>query len=341
MTATATNHWCSALGITPPRLEAVASHREANTFSLLLVALLERGEPMSLAEVAVRFEVAGIADEKAALASLQRCKPARPPVYREGDLYHLDPHDDELDLWAFRLGLRPPRYARPSREPAPAPAPVPGAEVPLTASELDEAWRDASLAGWSAQRLAVAVLDASGSAMRPGEIVAAVGARTRWHTLREDAALSFRSRGSAVAVLEDGRWAIAADAASIVHAARAAVRERVARARRHAALRPASPTIEEATREANERRAAHAAKLATLSRALLAAFPRTRPEAVTLLDVGERSITTYLRADFDALRRSLERYDVLGAMDVRRLLRSIDFVPGEVKSLSVCKSYSP
>ncbi|MFN7135891.1 MAG: hypothetical protein ACK4N5_27750, partial [Myxococcales bacterium] len=56
-----TNPWCATLGIQPPRLEQVAGHREANTYSLLLVALLERGGPMTLEEVAERFERAGIA----------------------------------------------------------------------------------------------------------------------------------------------------------------------------------------------------------------------------------------------------------------------------------------
>jgi len=58
-----------------PRLEAVARHREANTYSLLIVALLERGESMTLDEVAERFEAAGIADRGRALLSLQRCEP--------------------------------------------------------------------------------------------------------------------------------------------------------------------------------------------------------------------------------------------------------------------------
>lgn len=106
-----TNDWCRVLGIKVPSLGAVADHREANIYALLLVALLERGEPMTLQEVATRFEEAGIADASRALLSLQRCKPGRAPVYREGDLYHLDPYDEELDLWAFRLGLRPPKGA--------------------------------------------------------------------------------------------------------------------------------------------------------------------------------------------------------------------------------------
>jgi hypothetical protein len=80
-----TNDWCRTLGIEQSALDAVAHHREANTFALLLVALLERGHPMTLAEAAMRFEEAGIAGRAHALSSLKRCKPGRPPVYRDGD----------------------------------------------------------------------------------------------------------------------------------------------------------------------------------------------------------------------------------------------------------------
>lgn len=191
------NRWCKTLGIAPPKLETVAGHREANTFSLLLVALLERGEAMTLDEVAARFEEAGIAERSRALLSLKRCKPARPPVYREGDLYHLDPYDDELDLWVFRLGLRPPMVA-PSPSKEVEQAPLPGPETALTFSELDEAWSNASLSGWSKQRLVVAVLDAHGGPLVPADVVAAVATRTKWHGLDEDSA-KFKRRSSAIA----------------------------------------------------------------------------------------------------------------------------------------------
>ena len=42
------NPYCRILGITVPNLASVKDHREANTYSLLIVALLERGEPMTL-----------------------------------------------------------------------------------------------------------------------------------------------------------------------------------------------------------------------------------------------------------------------------------------------------
>lgn len=133
-----TKGWCRALRIDPPRLESVKAHREANTYSLLIVTLLERDAPMTLADVAARFEEAGIAERTRALQSLQRCIPARAPVYRDGDLYALDPHDDELDLWMFRLDLRPPKVERQAPPPQDVKS-LPRPEVPLAAGELDEA----------------------------------------------------------------------------------------------------------------------------------------------------------------------------------------------------------
>ncbi|MBN2195947.1 MAG: hypothetical protein JW751_24225 [Polyangiaceae bacterium] len=108
------NPWCRTLGIERPRLETVAHHREANTYARLIVALLERGEAMTLEEVAQRFALAGVSKASNALTALSRCRPARPPVYRDGDRYYLDPHDDDLDLWVFRLDLRPPKRTDPS-----------------------------------------------------------------------------------------------------------------------------------------------------------------------------------------------------------------------------------
>lgn len=319
--------WCQPLGIARPKLTVVADHREANTFSRLLVALLERGEPMTLTEVAIRFEEAGIAERSRALLSLQRCKPGRPPVYREGDLYHLDPHDHELDLWVFRLGLRPLKVA-PTPPKVVEGSPLPGPDTALTVGELDEAWRDGGLFDWSAQRLAIAVLDAHGGPLMPGEVVAALSARTEWHGLAEDG-VRFKRRGSAVEVLADGRWAIAADASANVKQARSAVRNRVVIARRNAAMRVDPAEAEQRHAEWEKKRAAHGAELASLSRALLVAFPPTRPVAAALLDVGEHEIRTFVGDELSLLPSRLAAFDILGAVNVRALLRALGIEPGE------------
>lgn len=321
---TAPNPWCLTLGITPPRLEDLTGHPEANTFALLVVALLERGAPMTLPEVAARFEEAGIDEAWRALLSLQRCRPGRPPLHRDREVYHVDPHDPELERLALRLGL--PRSEAAGRRPeVPAraePPPLPGPDEALTAAELDDAWKGASLYPWSAQRVALAVLDAHGGPLLPAEVVAAVMARTELHVLRENAA-GFGRRGSAIEVLADGRWSIAPDAGELLRGARAAVRDRAALARRHAAMAPNLAAIERRVAEQLERRLAGARALASRSQVLVVAFPPARPQAAALLDIGERSITTYVGDELAALPARLAGYDIIGGVDVRGLLRTL------------------
>ncbi len=118
------NQDCDQLGIDVPDLAAACDHSEASSYSLLIVARLERGAPMTLIEVAERLAAVGYAPAKVALSSPKRCRPGRPPIYRDGDLYAPDGHNDELDFWSFRLGLRPPRVS-PLRQ-LPQLEPVPG-----------------------------------------------------------------------------------------------------------------------------------------------------------------------------------------------------------------------
>ena len=68
------NPYCKALGIAVPELKTVQNHREASTCSLLNVALLERGQAMTLVAAARRFEEVGIATADCALppVSLKR-----------------------------------------------------------------------------------------------------------------------------------------------------------------------------------------------------------------------------------------------------------------------------
>jgi hypothetical protein len=51
------NPYCEVLGIQAPRLDVVRSHPAANTYALLIVALLERGAPMMLEDAARRFVI--------------------------------------------------------------------------------------------------------------------------------------------------------------------------------------------------------------------------------------------------------------------------------------------
>ena len=77
------NPYCQAIGIDVPSIERVVGHREANAFSLLVAALLEHGQPMTLLAVAQRLERAGWLPAERGLVALSRCRPARTPVFRE------------------------------------------------------------------------------------------------------------------------------------------------------------------------------------------------------------------------------------------------------------------
>jgi len=119
------NRYCEKLGIDVPALDRIAGKRlvaggQQTVFGLLVVALLERGGPMTLEDVAHRMEEAGVAPADAALRSLKRCRPARAPVYRDENEYGLDTDSDELDLLLFSYGLRPPRLPDPPASPTKA-----------------------------------------------------------------------------------------------------------------------------------------------------------------------------------------------------------------------------
>jgi len=321
-----TNPYCDALGIAVPRLEVAARAADANTYSMLIVALLERGRPLTLAEVAQRFDVAGIAPAEFALASLKKCKPARPPVYRDGDRYALDPHDDEVDLWAFRLGLRPPR-AIALQMVRPDPAPLPSPDEPLTIAALDEAWRDGIPNTWSAQRIAICVLDAHRKPIPPVDALAFVAARSRWQRLRADSTQYWRS-GAPVRVRADGLWELDI-AHAAVRSARRAVIERIAMTRKWASLRVDPAVIAANQKRADAAHAANGERLGRMRRVLIHAFPATRPEAVVLVDVERRALTTLLGAAVASAGETLAGYEIIAAVDVRALLRALAFDPGE------------
>ena len=324
-----TNLYCEALGIDVPKLESVKDHREASPYSLMIVALMEHGGPMTLEEVADRFERAGKGPADLMLRSLKRCRPGRSPVYRDEDHYALDPHDDEADLWAFRLGLRPPKVPR--REAPPAPEPLPGKEVTLTPEELEEALRDDYLSGWSAQRLALAVLDSHGGRLPAAEAVGVLDRITDHHHLKEESARHWR-RGAPISVTEGGDWVLDRSHRALP-SAREAVRKRLEIRRKY--QRPSSSEMEAHQRRIAAVRKAKADELAGLRRVLVHAFPAKSSSkskgvlrAVVLVDVANRELATFVDEELEAARARLAAYDFICAVNVRPLLRDLGFDPG-------------
>jgi hypothetical protein len=65
-----------------------------------------------------------------------------------------------------------------------------------------------------------------------------------------------------------------------------------------------------------------------MRRVILHAFPATSPQALVLVDVERRTITTLLGEEFDTVGTRLVGYDVIVAVDVRALLRAVRVDPG-------------
>ncbi len=61
-----------------------------------------------------------------------------------------------------------------------------------------------------------------------------------------------------------------------------------------------------------------------MTRALLVGFPAKRPRAVALLDVGRHTIQTFVDDELDDLRARVAEYDIVGAEEVRGLLRVLE-----------------
>lgn len=90
-------------------------------------------------------------------------------------------------------------------------------------------------------------------------------------------AAGFQRRNSAVEVLADGRWAIAADPGEVLRWTREEVRQRIAERQKRAALYSTPAENEQRQADWEKWRAAHGAELASLSRALIIAFPGRPP----------------------------------------------------------------
>ncbi|MEO1369099.1 MAG: hypothetical protein AAFX50_18130, partial [Acidobacteriota bacterium] len=270
---------------------------------------------------------AGVAPREQALRSLKRSRPGRPPVYRDGDLYSLDPHSDELDLWVFRLDLRPPKVRPPAVEETPPPAePVRGPDEPVTLDELEEAFTGTSLNTWSTQRLAILLVEASGASIHRAQAAAMLGGWTRYHSV----SATYPNRWTHGAVQEDadGWWTLDPGLKQVA-TARRALRQLLIKVRaQRRGRRSEQERVDRAIALADERRERAAEVLEAQRRCLLFGYPLRKPQRVVHLDLASREMRFFGTSEFTALLAELEGYDWLGALDVRPLVASLGFEAG-------------
>jgi hypothetical protein len=327
---TATNPWCDALGIPPPDLAAISPEVLRNNFALLIAALLERGAAMTLVEVATRAAEAGLGDRLSILIALERCRPGRAPVFRDGPRYALDPRDPECSFWPMRLGLDPRQHT--PRAPR-AVEPTPADDVALRPEELAEAWPRATASAWSGQRIALAVLDAHGRAMTPAEIEAFVRPVGPYLPRMEGGVHT--ARGGPLAMTPEGALCLTPEAEGLIRSARGAVRA-VLQKTREAQAQRISPEELTASRAAwAAKQAAKGALLRARRHAVLAAFPRDAPEAVAVVDVEAHTCALTLHPKAGEVAAMLDGFDALCGLDVREQLRVLGVEVGTRRVLEL------
>ncbi len=307
-------------------MQDVLGRDEINLFHLMVVALLERGGPMTVEEIAERLTAAGaIAGSGDMVLSLKKAWHGREPVYRDPDgRLGLNLSSSELDRVAWHAGLRSPGYPAPVPPPEPA---LPGDDVPLSEEELTAAFRDRSLYGFSAHRQAAAVLDARARPMTVEEVEGVLAGMTRYRgQLAADRVRFWRS--TLVALDESGRLRLdrgAPDLGVMRQAVRKLARPVLLQHARQEQWAKIRGEREPVLAEERRRQAQRAARL---RRAVLHAVPDAEaPQAISLLDVGTRSIRTFVGSELAAVPDVLADLDLLVGLHVRETLHGLGLDP--------------
>jgi len=317
--------YCRRLGIAPPRVEDFLGPKGVSFLRLMVLALLERGEPMALSELAGRLSAAGVVPSTGDMEqSLLKAWHGLRPVFRDAQgRFGLDLSSRRLEFFLRDTGLRE------SGLPQPPPVLVesPRGEVPLTKEELETAFRDRAMAGFSTQRVVAAVLDAHGGSASLDAVNALIGSLApRWRALTPEGLHYWRS--DVVKLDESGRLSVnprSPDLEMVRAWARALARPFLVRRARSESYAKGSAELEllHAGRRFREKTAAEA-----LRRAVVRVVPDAeRPEAMAVLDVNEHTIRTFLPGELEQVAEAIASFDLLAGIHVRRTLEALRLQP--------------
>ena len=321
-------HYAARLDIARPRVEDFVRRRDVKLFHLMVIALLERGEPMTLDEIARRLKRAGVTHPHADLdRSLLKAWHGLAPVHRDpGGKFGLDLASRELDFLLMVTDLSPRRFHA-AEPPPPAPPPPLGDDVPLSIDEVQTAFLGRWLGSISPLRLAAAVLDAADCSLTLAEIDSLLATLTPHRPrITPDGARFWRS--AMVSVDAQGRATLDRRATGVAEMRRT-VRALGVRATRERAEeeRMARLRAEMDARHAADMELARA-HASVARRVILHAVPSaTSPEAIGLLDVESRAMRIFPVAELEALNRELATYHVLAALQARELLHTLGHDP--------------
>jgi hypothetical protein len=318
--------YCELIRIPTPSLDDLAGRRDVKLFHLMVVALLERGGPMSIDELADRLDDAGVLVPTDDLRmSLSKAWHGLKPIYRAPDgRFALELEDFELGHIVRALGLDA-RDRNGARASTPLPPPMTNEDEPLSRAEVEAALRDPSRVNIGIARQIAAVLDAFGAPMALKEIDAVLAdiTQSRISVAKvQPATLNARL----LEQLGDRRLQISQRGVAELHATRRFVRTlgRVEDARRAQTARFEADLARR--REEANRREAEAERAAEKHRrcVLRAVVDTKHPIAAALLDIQARTIRTFVgEKALSELANVLPEYDLVIGLDVRDVLHGL------------------
>jgi hypothetical protein len=324
------NRYCERLGVPPPDLTAAVTRRDVRLAHLIVLALLEAGEPLSFDAIAERLERLPLSPRLGGAnlrASLRKAWHGQPPIVRDpvDGLYYLDV------LAGFEIRHTPgvgPGGAAAWAHAEPDPAVAPRADTdPLTDEEVDAAFRNRWLANVSTVRRAAAIVDAAGAGSLPlddaNRRLEALGGKAA--RIDERTAASWRSaylrEADGVVHLDTAVSEAAAMRRDVRRLAEPRLRQRAsghqARSRRAAFLE---------VRRADDRRAMDVAgrtRRALLHVVVLDDVVR----AAAIVDAATRGVSLFVGDAVREVPSRLDAYDYLAGVDLRSALRRFGVEP--------------
>jgi hypothetical protein len=305
----------------PPRLADFTARPRIKLFKLMVVALLEHGGPMTMAEIASRLAALGVQAPTGDLAySLTKAWHGLHPLRRETDgRMRLELEFPELRYLLLDLGLIQPRIVVP-----PVVLSVPDETVPVTLAEWQALIQHPTSFSFSDERTVGALLEAHGRPMTLEEVnthLEALPQRSREITPQK----LKRWRGWLVTLAEGPSFRLGDDPQEL-----ASMRRGVRKYANMILQREAQTKMFQATRAAAVAfDAALAAKKAAtvqppLRRAVIRAFPANgKPEALTILDLQRRTLRTLIGGDVFTMINALAGFDLLIGLDPLQTLAGL------------------
>jgi hypothetical protein len=331
------NWYCQHLGIPVPIIEDVAGRPEVTLFQLVVMALLERGGPMTVGEIAARLDRASLPARLARpdfVVAVKKAWHGQPPLVRDGDeRIALDMLSSEFRHITFVAGLRPSVL-----RPGPAELRLPNDDEPLSQAEVTAAFSERSLEVYSSIRRAAAVLEAWGNPQTLDEINARLRSLTDYGG-RIDATTIRAWRTDLVAVDPNGSLRLNPASSQVCTLRRDIRRMAAPRLRASAERRDSRVRLLERERQRLEEERDLMAQASQIRRALLHIVPPgQQARAAVVIDlsrsVSEKreqapgsDVQVFVGDQLLKLADRLGEFDFLAGVDLRIWLRAIGLDP--------------